>query len=48
MKKLNFYFLASALAFLGLSCSSEDDNPAPEPGEKNPWQNMWSLRRRSH
>ncbi|HEA31145.1 MAG TPA: DUF4374 domain-containing protein [Leeuwenhoekiella sp.] len=31
MNKLHLYFLASALAFVGISCSSDDDNPAPAP-----------------
>lgn len=36
MNKLNVFFLASAFAFLGISCSSDDDNPAPEPGANDP------------
>lgn len=32
MNKLNLYLIAFALAFVGISCSSNDDNPAPETG----------------
>jgi len=32
MNKLSHYFLASVIAFVGISCSNSDDSPAPETG----------------